>query len=165
MGSLATLRLFPTPAELRELMPEDIISQWKTIMKRHCGLRRAEQLISLAKHSIGAPYAGEAYKLHLKQLLEEYDLATMQLQIIEQEILTVLERIPIAKQMLSIKGISAILENLATLVDMYTVMPYYATLASTSLKQALANGEDRWSLVNVDAPVLDAFCSWQPCVW
>ncbi len=31
VGSLATLRLFPTPAELRELMPQDIISQWKTI--------------------------------------------------------------------------------------------------------------------------------------
>ena len=108
VGSLATLRLFPTPAELRELLPQDIISQWKTIMKRHSGLRRAEQLLSLAKHSVGAPHAGDVYKLHLKQILEEYDLATIQLQTIEQEIIAVLERIPIAKQMLSIKGISAI---------------------------------------------------------
>lgn len=170
LGSLATLRLFPTPAELRELMPQDIISQWKTIMKRHSGLRRAEQLISLTKHSVGAPNAADAYKLHLKQLLEEYDLATMQLQIIEQEIVTVLERIPIAKRCLASKELvlflsPVFLENLATLVDMYTVMPYYATLASTSLKQTQANGEDRWSLVNVDAPVLDAFCSWLQCVW
>jgi transposase len=108
VGALATLRLFPTPAELRELQPQDIISQWKTIMKRHSGLRRAEQLISLAQCSVGAPHAVAAYKLHLSQLLEEYDLATLQLQTIEQEIQTVLKRIPMAKQMLEIKGISAI---------------------------------------------------------
>jgi transposase len=107
-GSVATLRLFPTPAELRELQPQEIVGKWKTIMKRHSGLRRAEQLISLAKHSVGTSYAVDAYKLHLQQLLEEYDLATRQLQTIEQEIVAVLKRIPIAKQMLSIKGISAI---------------------------------------------------------
>jgi transposase len=77
-------------------------------MKRHSGLRRAEQLISLAKRSIGAPHAVEAYKLHLKQLLDEYDLATQQLKTIEQEIHALLEQIPAAKQMLQIKGMSAI---------------------------------------------------------
>jgi transposase len=44
----------------------------------------------------------------LKQLLAEYDLACEQLQVVEQEIVAVLERIPFAKSKLAIKGMSVI---------------------------------------------------------
>jgi transposase len=108
VGSLATLRLFPTPAEIRQLQPQDLVREWKTIMKRHSGLRRAQALIALANRSVGSQQAAHAYKLHLKQLLAEYDLACQQLQVVEQEIVAVLERIPFAKSMLEIKGISKI---------------------------------------------------------
>jgi transposase len=108
VGSLATLRLFPTPAEIRQLQPLDLVREWKTIMKRHSGLRRAQALIALANRSVGSQQAVHAYKLHLKQLLAEYDLACEQLQVVEQEIVAVLERIPFAKSMLEIKGISKI---------------------------------------------------------
>jgi transposase len=77
-------------------------------MKRHCGERKARALISLAGNSVGSKQATHAYKLHLKQLLAEYDLAWSQLQDVEQEIVSVLERIPFAKSMLAIKGVSAI---------------------------------------------------------
>jgi transposase len=77
-------------------------------MKRHSGLRRAQALIALANRSVGSQQAAHAYKLHLKQLLAEYDLACQQLQVVEQEIVAVLERIPFAKSMLEIKGISKI---------------------------------------------------------
>lgn len=53
------------------------------------------------------PY-GRAYKLHLQQLLEEYDLANTQLQKVESEIKSVLDRIPYAKNMLGIKGVNFI---------------------------------------------------------
>lgn len=59
MGALATLRLFPTPAELREKQPEDIVQGWKTLMKRHSGSRKAQELIKLANHSIGAKWSGQ----------------------------------------------------------------------------------------------------------
>jgi transposase len=108
VGSLATLRLFPTPAELKKLQPQDLVREWKTIMKRHSGLRRAQALIALANRSVGSQQAAHAYKLHLKQLLAEYDLACEQLQVVEQEIVTVLERVPFAKSMLEVKGISQI---------------------------------------------------------
>jgi transposase len=108
VGSLATLRLFPTPAEIRKLQPLDLVREWKTIMKRHSGLRKAQALIVLANRSVGSQQAAHAYKLHLKQLLAEYDLACEQLQVVEQEIVAVLERIPFAKSMLEIKGISKI---------------------------------------------------------
>jgi transposase len=77
-------------------------------MKRHSGKRRAHMLVALASSSVGSTQAHKAYKLHLKQLLEEYDLATIQLQAVEQEVIAVLHRIPYAKQMLAIKGINAI---------------------------------------------------------
>ena len=107
-GALATLRLFPTPDELRKLLPLDVIRGWKSLMKRHSGERKARALISLACNSVGSKQATHAYKLHLKQLLDEYDLACMQLKTVENEIISVLERIPFAKTMLAVKGISAI---------------------------------------------------------
>jgi transposase len=73
-GSLATLRLFPTPEELSKLQPQDIVQSWKSLMKRHSGERRARTLISLAGRSVGSKQATHAYKLHLKQLLDDTTL-------------------------------------------------------------------------------------------
>ncbi|MGG3471659.1 IS110 family transposase [Neobacillus pocheonensis] len=108
IGALATLRLFPTPAALSQLQPQDVIEGWKSLMKRHSGSRKAKELITLASRSVGSRLATRAYQLHLKQLLAEYDLACKQLQVVEHEIIAALERIPFAKSMLAIKGISAI---------------------------------------------------------
>ncbi|WP_274648988.1 IS110 family transposase [Paenibacillus humicola] len=108
VGALATLRLFPTPDELSKLQPLDIVRGWKSLMKRHSGERKARALISLARNSVGTNQAAHAYRLHLKQLLDEYDLACMQLKTVETEIISVLERIPFAKSLLAVKGISAI---------------------------------------------------------
>lgn len=112
-GAIATLRLFPTPSELRNLQPQDVIDGWRTLMKRHSGKRRAHMLVTLASSSVGSSQAHKAYKLHLKLLLEEYDLATIQLQAVEQEVIAVLHRIPYAKQMLAIKGESGDLSSFA----------------------------------------------------
>ena len=43
-------------------------------MKRHSGFKKAQSLIDLAKSSVGSKPAHEAYKLHLEQLFEEFDL-------------------------------------------------------------------------------------------
>ncbi|EPY07491.1 transposase IS116/IS110/IS902 family protein [Paenibacillus alvei TS-15] len=107
-GALATLRLFPLPADLSKLEPTDVIAGWKKSMKRHSGVRRAKLLIDLAKQTVGSFQATHAYKLHLQHLLEEYDLASTQLQRIEDEAKTVLERIPYTGKILAITGVSAI---------------------------------------------------------
>lgn len=107
-GAIATLRLFPTPLELSSMKPQEIVSGWKTLMKRQAGLRKAQLLIELAAHSVGTPQALDAYKLHLEQLLEEFDLATAQLERVEKEVTEVLKQIPFARNMLAIKGISEI---------------------------------------------------------
>jgi transposase len=108
-GAIATLRSFPTPADIRDIQPQDIINQWKKLMKRQGGLRKAELLIELAKTSVGTDQALDAHKLHLRQLLEEYDLATTQLEDLECEVNKILDQLPLAKKILKIKGISPIM--------------------------------------------------------
>lgn len=106
-SAIATLRLFPLPKEISQLTTEQVISGWKQYVKRHAGLHRAEQLISMAKRSVGATQALHAHKLHLAQLLEEYDLAQRQLEQIEHELHHILKRIPYAQKLLAIRGVNA----------------------------------------------------------
>jgi transposase len=107
-GAMATLRLFPTPLELRSMEASDVVEGWKTQMKRQPGLIKAQVLIKLATQSVGTRQALDAYKLHLEQLIEEFDLATSQLERVEQEVTNLLKQIPFAKKVLAIKGISEI---------------------------------------------------------
>ncbi|MEH7419497.1 IS110 family transposase [Neobacillus drentensis] len=107
-GAISTLRLFPTPLELETMQPHDVITGWKSIMKRQPGLKKALLLLQLAKKSVGTRQALDAYKFHLEQLLEEYDLAVTQLERVEQQVTEALNRIPFAKKLLTIKGISEI---------------------------------------------------------
>ncbi|WP_141995121.1 IS110 family transposase [Bacillus sp. B4EP4a] len=107
-GAIATLRLFPTPDEISSLETLDVMRGWKSLMKRQPGPKKAQLLINLAKSSIGTRQALDAYKFHLEQLLEEYDLAVKQLERVEQQVKEVLYKIPFAKKLLMIKGISEI---------------------------------------------------------
>ena len=83
-GAIATLRLFPTPKEISSMTSLDIMAGWKSLMKRQPGPQKAQLLIKLAKSSIGTGQALDAYKFHLEQLLEEYDLAVKQLERVEK---------------------------------------------------------------------------------
>lgn len=106
-SAIATLRLFPFPREISRLNKAQVIEGWKQYVKRHAGVKRAELLISLAKSSVGTTQALHAYKLHLGQLLEEYDLAQRQLEQIENELHLILKRIPYAQKLLEIRGVNA----------------------------------------------------------
>ena len=81
---------------------QDIVKGWKTVMKRHAGLKKAQLLIDLAKNSVGSKQAQEAYKLHLEHLLEEFDLAKVQLERVEKEVTSVLNQITFAKKIIDI---------------------------------------------------------------
>lgn len=107
-GAIATLRLFPIPDEISSMESLDVQRGWKSLMKRQPGPKKAQLLINLAKSSIGTGQALDAYKFHLEQLLEEYDLAVIQLERVEHQVKEVLNKIPFAKKLLMIKGISEI---------------------------------------------------------
>ncbi|WP_010677079.1 IS110 family RNA-guided transposase [Bacillus timonensis] len=107
-GAIATLRIFPTPTEIASLEPLDVMKGWKSLMQRQPGPKKAKLLIELAKSSIGTTQALDAYKFHLEQLLEEYDLTIKQLDRVEQQIKEELYKIPFVQKLLMIKGISEI---------------------------------------------------------
>ena len=107
-GAIATLRLFPSPTELCSKSTVEIMNGWKSLMKRQPGLKKANLLLHVANKSVGTRQALEAYKFHLEQLLEEYDLTVQQLERVEAEIKNELSNIPFAKKLLMIKGISEI---------------------------------------------------------
>jgi transposase len=52
-GAIATLRLFPSPVDLENMQPHEVITGWKSIMKRQPGLKKALLLIQLARKSVG----------------------------------------------------------------------------------------------------------------
>jgi transposase len=107
-GAMATLRLFPTPIELRTMKAPDIVLRLENPNEEATWIKKTQELIKLAMHSVGTRQALDAYKLHLEQLIEEFDLATAQLERVEKEITDVLKRIPFARKLLAIKGISEI---------------------------------------------------------
>jgi transposase len=94
--------------ELRSMQPQDVVHGWKSLMNRQPGFRKAQLLIQLAKRSIGTKQALDAYTFHLEQLLEEFDLATAQLERVERKVTDVLKPITFANKLLAIKGISDI---------------------------------------------------------
>ncbi|MBM7602676.1 transposase [Metabacillus crassostreae] len=108
-GAIATLRLFPTPKEIRSMEAMDIVTEWRKMMKRQPGIKKAEALVKLAKKSVGNDKAHDAHKLHLKQLLEEFDLATNQLEVVDIEVSEALKSITFSDKLLNIKGLTSIM--------------------------------------------------------
>lgn len=163
-GAMATLRLFPTPLELHSMKPVDVVDGWKSKMKRQPGIKKAQALIELAVHSVGTRQTLDAYKLHLEQLIEEFDLATVQLERVEQEVTSLLKQIPFARKLLAIKGISeialatAFLENQATSVVLRMVILYCAMLDYIFQRPVQVNGKDKLSFLSVAGLVYGAFC-------
>ncbi|AUJ23544.1 IS110 family transposase [Virgibacillus dokdonensis] len=105
--ALYTLRAFPFPSDIRDKTPEDILAEWKTVVKRGVGIKRAASLVEKAKKSIGIGIEiGLRFaKRELHSLLDQYELYADQLEELNQEIKTLLEEIPGAKEMLAIKGL------------------------------------------------------------
>jgi transposase len=107
-GAITTLRLFPTPDEIRIQSPQEIASAWKQRMKRQPGLKKATDIIQLAQQSVGTKVALDAHRFHLEQLLEEYDLACSQLERIEETVHSALDQVPYIENLRSMNGLNNI---------------------------------------------------------
>jgi transposase len=109
--SIATLKEFPTPQELKDRSAAEVITCWRKHMKRAggtTGIQRAAELIFLARQSVGDTTALAEAKQDLHRLVEEFERISGILETIEKDIATVLGGIPIAKQMRSLKGLGPI---------------------------------------------------------
>ena len=107
--SLATLQLFPLPADLKGLSAKEIYAAWKPIMKRRGNYSFAVALHEIAQHSVGAMTSSVQAKRSLTFLLTQYHAHEDYLTQLELEVLALLQDIPQAIPILAIPGIGAVI--------------------------------------------------------
>lgn len=110
--SLASLRAFPLPSDLEILNTDEIIAGWRSQgMKRAGGVSgqaTAKELLAVAASSIGKKLGLEEARRDLQRLLDTYEQIQASLNAMMKEIKELLNDIPMAKQLQSIKGLGII---------------------------------------------------------
>jgi len=106
-AALAVLKEVPLPSQIKQLSPEKIVEVFKKGAKRAVGIKRAKHLKKKALNSIGIKDGLKMASIELKNLLQQYELITAQLESLEEDIEKILKEIPGAKEMQSIKGVGA----------------------------------------------------------
>ncbi|WP_340006849.1 IS110 family transposase [Paenibacillus sp. FSL K6-0276] len=109
--SMATLKEFPTPQDLAGRSIPEIISIWRKHMQRaggSSGTQKAAELIAYAKRSVGDVTALTEAKQDFVRLITEFERITDMLVDIEKQLRALLEEIPMAAQLRSIKGLGPI---------------------------------------------------------
>ncbi|WP_246315792.1 keratin [Paenibacillus foliorum] len=87
--SIATLKAFPSPLDLKGQSTAEIITGWRKYMKRaggSTGIQKAAELLAKAEQSVGESVALSEAKQDLQCLLEEYERIVSILNQLEQEI-------------------------------------------------------------------------------
>lgn len=111
--SVATLKAFQTPSELQGLTTTEVIEQWREQHMQRAGgsrgIQKAAELLAEAKRSVGRVKELEEAKKEIERLVEQYERLENMLQTLEGECKILLEEIPVARQLQSIKGLSTIL--------------------------------------------------------
>lgn len=107
-AAIHTLRLFPLPAEIQAMTPEEIVLRWKPFVRRGVGIKRAEQLVLAANESVGLTVGTTFAKRELASLLEQYDLYKQQVQSLDEDLEDMVKEIPGATEMMNIPGLGAI---------------------------------------------------------
>jgi len=106
-AALAVLKEVPLPSQIKQLSPEKIVEVFKKGAKRAVGIKRAKHLKKKALNSIGIKDGLKMASIELKNLLQQYELITAQIESLEEDIEKILKEIPGAKEMQSIKGVGA----------------------------------------------------------
>ncbi|MCQ6564113.1 IS110 family transposase [Paenibacillus mendelii] len=109
--SMATLKELPTPQDLAGRSIPEIIAIWRKHMQRaggSTGTQKAAELIAYAKRSVGDVTALTEAKQDFVRLIAEFERITDMLGDIEKQLHALLEEIPVAVQLRSIKGLGPI---------------------------------------------------------
>lgn len=106
-AAFCTLRMFPFPSQIKEMTPEEVLKSWKPFVQRGVGIKRATKLVEAAKKSIGIQIGIKFAKRELECLLEQYELYKQQLEQLDTELETLVEKLPGAKQMMDISGLGS----------------------------------------------------------
>jgi len=104
-AAFCTLKLFPFPAQIKEMTPEEVLRQWKPFVQRGVGIKRATKLVETAKKSIGISIGLHFAKREMNNLLNQLELFKKQLEDLDQELEDVVTTVPGANEMMDIKGL------------------------------------------------------------
>jgi transposase len=109
--SIATLKAFPLPSDLKKVSAEKVIEGWRREgFKRaggNTGIQKAIELIDQASYSVGSTASLEERRRELTRLVKEYERSIGLMDQMNQEIEILLQTIPlVTEQMQSIKGLS-----------------------------------------------------------
>lgn len=106
------LKVCPIPKFILELGEEGVLKEIKKAVKKTVGRKKAARLVEAAKESIGVDYGEYAARFKIQQLMEELELISNQLEILEAEMAETLKKTEISEYLLSITGMGVV--SLAT---------------------------------------------------
>jgi transposase len=109
--SIATLKSFPLPADVKNLTIHQVIEGWRGKgFKRaggNTGFQKASELIDQARRSVGSTVTLRERRRELTRLVEEYERSISRINQMNEEMFALLQKIPlIMERMQSIKGLS-----------------------------------------------------------
>jgi transposase len=107
-AAMLTLQHFPFPSEIVEMGAEAIVQEWKKEVQRAVGLKRAIQLVEVAKRSIGITSGVGMARQELLALLRQYSLLQYELEQIMVAIEQLLQSVPGADSMMTLPGVGLV---------------------------------------------------------
>ncbi|GHU60819.1 IS110 family transposase [Clostridia bacterium] len=107
LSSLLLLRSAPLPADIASLGVNGVNALWRKVKIRTVGMKRAVRICEYAATSVGIP-GGEAARMDLRLLLEDYDAKLRQYEEIMRTAETLCGQIPAVAEMMKITGIGIV---------------------------------------------------------
>lgn len=107
-ASMHLLKVCPIPKFILELGEEGVLKEIKKAVKKTVGRKKAAQLVTAAKTSVGVDYGEYAACFKIQQLIEELELITKQLESLETEMEKALKKTEGSEYLLSISGMGVV---------------------------------------------------------
>lgn len=107
-ASIHLLKVCPIPKFILELGEEGVLKEIKKAVKKTVGRKKAAQLVTAAKTSVGVDYGEYAACFKIQQLIEELELITKQLESLETEMEKALKKTEGSEYLLSISGMGVV---------------------------------------------------------
>lgn len=108
ISSMIILREAPLPADLAALGADGINALWRKAKLRAAGTKRAWRLYEAARHTVGSSEGGEAVRMELQFLLDDYENRQKQYDEVMAMVARLLEEIPEAARLMQIRGVGAV---------------------------------------------------------
>lgn len=106
-AALSVLKNLPTPEKLIQAGTDGIMEIWCKELKKP-SLKKALRLIYVANISIGRTHGADAAEVTLKNLLSQYEMIKMQLQLQDILLQELLLKVPNAGKLVEIKGVGMV---------------------------------------------------------